>query len=169
MSGHQLPPLPKALTESPQQSVHALIDNRGTAASAANQYPSVGHTLVNNIGNNRLDEKLTVLRMEMISLRQLDISLLAQLQTLQQSIQNYKQLVNCDYNDYDQQNGGQNIYENCPPVRPRIDSARQQRDDNNDNDADDDDDIEDEEAGNGDTDEISDERKDSTDSLDSSV
>ncbi|RWS07533.1 protein FAM89A-like protein [Dinothrombium tinctorium] len=53
--------------------------------------------------NNRLDEQLMKLRREMVGLRQLDMSLLSQLDALRKSILEYKKLLNGESAQSDQQ------------------------------------------------------------------
>jgi hypothetical protein len=96
----ELPPLPKSLTISAEHSIEETVKND-------QQFKEQN----SNIGNNRLDEKLSILRKEMIGLRQLDMSLLSQLNALQESIQNYKRILSIDC----QQNHN---YENCNQLDP---------------------------------------------------
>ncbi|CAG2111029.1 unnamed protein product [Medioppia subpectinata] len=179
MSGHALPPLPKSLTTRPdaewtderaaaksEKTTETTTSSSTATSGAVDGADASAEDSATNMGNNRLDEKLSILRREMIGLRQLDMSLLSQLNALQQSIQSYKQILNCDYNTDGQHNshamaGEENIYENCR----RMDTNSVAKDGRE---VEDDDEEDDED--NGDTDDtLSDERKDSTDSLNSSV
>ena len=154
MTSQPLPPLPKSLTVSTEDSADGPIDSKEDNNEKQNNDT--------NMGNNRLDEKLAILRREMIGLRQLDMSLLSQLNALQQSIQNYKQILNLDFtqNQPIVQNNYENIYENCIELQNshfmRTNGQQPQEE-------------EEEEEDNNESELSDSERKDSTDSLDSSV
>ena len=160
MSSQPLPPLPKSLSVSVEEPIEDCLDTNGHNTEESEK----------NMGNNRLDEKLAILRREMIGLRQLDMSLLSQLNALQQSIQNYKQILNFDstHNQNNYENY-ENIYQNCIELqnshfRPNNGSIggtngqqtqkQEEEEDNNESEL---------------SDSTETERKDSTDSLDSSV
>ena len=163
MASQPLPPLPKSLTV-PMDEPKDCSANGGHNNDIQPNDANIGK----NIGNNRLDEKLAILRREMIGLRQLDMSLLSQLNALQQSIQNYKQILEMDvgFNQSNQiDNTYENIYENCLHLQNShfIGNGMVQR-----NDAEDNDEEEEEEEENASASSDS-ERKDSTDSFGSSV
>lgn len=161
MSSQPLPPLPKSLTVSVDNPTDGSLDS-GHSSEVQSSDSNIGK----NIGNNRLDEKLAVLRREMIGLRQLDMSLLSQLNALQQSIQNYKQILEMDVG-FNQShpmvdNTYENIYENCLHLQNSHFIGNGQRN------GDDEEDEEEEEEENA-SDSTDSERKDSTDSIGSSV
>ena len=158
MSSQPLPPLPKSLIICTDQSADGRVDT--------NDHNSEGQYNETNMGNNRLDDKLAILRREMIGLRQLDMSLLSQLNALQQSIQNYKQILNLDFIQSQPiiQNNYENIYENCIELQNShfVKTNGQQTQEEEEDD-------EEEDGVNNDSELSDSERKDSTDSLDSSV
>lgn len=151
-----LPPLPKSLTLSAEHSIDETVRNDNKVNE---------QNVMNNMGNNRLDQKLSTLRKEMIGLRQLDMSLLSQLNALHHSILNYKTILNIDSN----QSISCNDYENCS----QFESFYKQNGincENIDNDVEDDEDLdEEEEEDNDKSSEASDEHEDSTESSNSNL
>lgn len=91
MSMADLPPLPKSL------STH-LTFNEPNLADSENANESNNGTPV--VIATSLDKQLSVLRKEMYGLRQLDISLLSQLWTLNDSIQNFRTMLDEDEECY---------------------------------------------------------------------
>jgi hypothetical protein len=145
----ELPPLPKSLTISAEHSIEETVKN-----DQKFKEQNV------NIGNNRLDEKLSILRKEMIGLRQLDMSLLSQLNALQQSIQNYKRILSID----SQQNLSHD-YENSN----QLDAIYNQNSLNHNHNQDEPEEEEEEEEDIENSSELSDEREESTESSNSTV
>ncbi len=145
----ELPPLPKSLTISAEHSIEETVKND-------QQFKEQN----SNIGNNRLDEKLSILRKEMIGLRQLDMSLLSQLNALQQSIQNYKRILSID----SQQNLSHD-YENSN----QLDAIYNQNSLNHNHNQDEPEEEEEEEEDIENSSELSDEREESTESSNSTV
>ncbi|XP_053205008.1 protein FAM89A-like isoform X2 [Panonychus citri] len=80
----KIPPPPKSLT-SYDQNLNEN-DNKSTQGKGRGSF-TYGC-------NNKLDEELMKLRREMVGLRQLDMSLLSQLNALKQSISEYKKALN---------------------------------------------------------------------------
>ncbi|UYV82182.1 fam89a [Cordylochernes scorpioides] len=96
-----LPPLPKSLSgllnfSSSQwkelEKLHAMRTMIQQDLSRSSSLPPSGGRDLPP-GCNRLDIHLALLRKEMVGLRQLDMSLLCQLWSLNESIQEYKQLL----------------------------------------------------------------------------
>ncbi|XP_056644169.1 leucine repeat adapter protein 25-like [Diorhabda sublineata] len=107
MSLPGLPPLPKSLSgfklqEYPSHLPPTPIRTssiRSTVSHSSNQmlYPESNVHLIPIGGSSRrssnLDTKLAVLKQEMYNLRQLDLSVLSQLWSLNESIQDYRQML----------------------------------------------------------------------------
>ncbi|XP_017782998.1 PREDICTED: uncharacterized protein LOC108567179 [Nicrophorus vespilloides] len=95
---HGLPPLPKSLSgfnlieNSPQTPSNRPGSSRNTTAPAYNYQHKNGDVGSLKKANN-LDAKLALLRREMYSLRQLDLSLLSQLWSLNESIQDFRVIL----------------------------------------------------------------------------
>nr|CAH7713958.1 unnamed protein product [Callosobruchus chinensis] len=98
---HGLPPLPKSLSgfNIPDHPQHL---QRGTPttplrSSSVSPYAKANGVAVESGGRKSaqatLDAKLAILRQEMYSLRQLDLSLLSQLWSLNESIQDFRQML----------------------------------------------------------------------------
>ena len=103
MSLPGLPPLPKPLSalllrqqEKDSNPIVASIDSPGTPSSlSAPALPP--RSKPERLPFNRLDAQLSILKREMAGLRQLDLTLLCQLWSLQESIAEYKSLMADDY------------------------------------------------------------------------
>jgi len=85
-----LPPPPKSLT------VSSDLDSLTEQTNANLTLPDQPESKFGYGCNNRLDEQLMKLKREMAGLRQLDLSLLSQLNALWQSINEYKSMLNGD-------------------------------------------------------------------------
>ncbi|XP_044255987.1 uncharacterized protein LOC123005955 isoform X2 [Tribolium madens] len=89
---HGLPPLPKSLSgfnlleSKPPTPVRTTSMRQGHLV-----YPP--HPKINGDRKTNLDTQLAILRREMYSLRQLDLSLLSQLWSLNESIQDFRQIL----------------------------------------------------------------------------
>lgn len=114
----RIPPPPKSLTVSSQLDLEAENARLEATANArqsnggqtSNAQPAFGYGC-----NNRLDEELFKLRKEMAGLRQLDMSLLSQLNALRQSILDYKKILNGG-----DANGDSNGMSVIPPNRSNL-------------------------------------------------
>lgn len=139
-----LPPLPKSLTVSAENSLQeSLSSDAHENGSKGNQ--NEPHF---NMGNNRLDEKLQNLRREMIGLRQLDMSLLSQLNALHQSIQGYKRMLHLDTTDPQTNNthfNSNTLKSDASKMSPKWNKSHSNEKPDRDDDEDDDDEEEDEE------------------------
>ncbi|GJQ82882.1 hypothetical protein Trydic_g2620 [Trypoxylus dichotomus] len=101
---HGLPPLPKSLSnfnflEAPQtpsrsKNIGTPMSNTATTHLVYPPHPKpVANGGPSQTNPSNLDAKLAILRREMYSLRQLDLSLLSQLWSLNESIQDFRQML----------------------------------------------------------------------------
>ena len=131
----QVPPLPKSLAiNSPIGIDQILNQNHQKRDIQVDQL---------SVGNSRIDEKLQKFKQEMIGLRQLDLSLLSQLNILNEKITDYKRMLSEDLrkienSDNDTLARNQSGID-CPSHWRKNDgTVNDMRDDDNDNDNDND-------------------------------
>ena len=84
----QVPPLPKSLAINSPIGIDQILNQNHQRRDI-----QVGQL---SVGNNRIDEKLQKFKQEMIGLRQLDLSLLSQLNILNEKITDYKRMLSED-------------------------------------------------------------------------
>ncbi|XP_022918944.1 uncharacterized protein [Onthophagus taurus] len=104
---HGLPPLPKSLSsfsfmegqQTPNRSRNTTPPGAGVQQQHMvypphpKQQQTTGNVVAGNQQQSSLDAQLAILRREMYSLRQLDLSLLSQLWSLNESIQDFRQML----------------------------------------------------------------------------
>lgn len=133
----QVPPLPKSLAINSPIGIDQIIHQNHQRRDI-----QVGQL---SVGNSRIDEKLQNFKQEMIGLRQLDLSLLSQLNVLNEKIIDYKRMLSEDLrktenNDNDTLARNQSGID-CPSHWRKNDrTVNDIRDDDNDDDNDDHDD-----------------------------
>ncbi|KAK0171381.1 hypothetical protein PV328_009121 [Microctonus aethiopoides] len=130
-----LPPLPRSLsgfnlneTRGEPPPPPARSSSKVTKSGKLIQQPSTSRPSLSGRQITTLDTQLTILRKEMFGLRQLDLSLLSQLWSLNESIQEFRQLLQ-DQEDRapspspSSEEGDDVSYANHPPAPPRRPSS----------------------------------------------